>query len=162
MADPNFNFRRPKRISQFLGFLYMWITYFVGIQIQRFEHDDPQVIILLILFFLLTPLFLTAVYSWVYPTRWKLTLYITAFPGCLALILQYVLMSFIPYVVVPRNVMNHLVGPPRPLDVFGQIWVSLPIVIWTIAFPLLSSLVASYRNRVHLRKSAEQGAAANP
>ena len=112
MADPNFNFRRPKRISQFLGFLYMWITYFVGIQIQRFKHDDPQVIILLILFFLLTPLFLTAVYSWVYPTRWKLTLYITAFPGCLALILQYVLMSFIPYQTVEK--------PPSEAVVFDR------------------------------------------
>lgn len=132
---------RAYKAALWTGLIYMWLLLLGGVALNN-KKPERWMLYVVLAAVIFTPLFLTTGFCYRFPTDYRLSHFITAIPAVLAALLQYILLSFIPFLVVPRGVMVHIIGPAHPFDIVGQIIAVLPIIAWTILFPILGHLIA--------------------
>lgn len=134
--------RRAYKAALWIGFIYMWLLLLGGIALKDRKPDDGYVLYLAIAIVLVAPLVLSIAFSYRFEEDRQYAFFITGIPAVLTVLLQYFLLSFIPFLVVPKGVMVHIIGPAHPFDIVGQIIATLPIVGWAVVVPLLGCLSA--------------------
>jgi hypothetical protein len=132
---------RAYKAALWTGLIYMWLLLLGGFALNNIKPEGWMLYVVLTAV-VFVPLFLATAFCFKFATDHRFSYFITGIPAVLAALLQYFLMSFIPFLVVPRGVMVHIVGPAHPFDIFGQIVAVLPLIAWAILFPALGHLIA--------------------
>ena len=146
---------RAYKTALWTGFLYMWVLFLGGIALKDRKPDDGYALGLALTAFLVVPLVLSIAFSYRFEEDQRYAFFITGIPAVLAALLQYFLLSFIPFLVVPRGVMVHIIGPAHPFDIGGQIVAALPIIAWAVVFPLLGRLSVEIFRALQRRHGVE-------
>lgn len=156
----------PYRAAMWIGLLYMWTLVMGGHAIVDAKPDNKLASIVVIMLTVVAPLILSLAYSLKFGEQDRHVFLITGIPAVMGWLLQYFLLSFIPYMVVPPGVMNHIIGPAHPFDPVGQIIASLPILAWALIFPCLGQcgawLVRSARRKAGARRAKKVGQQTEP
>jgi hypothetical protein len=140
---------RSHTVALWIGLLYLWALAISGFFLRDFKHGDAIVSCVLIGLVILMPLCLTTIYAAFFPTARRDKFLITGIPAVLAILLQYFLLSFIPFLIVPKGVLNHTIGPPHPFDMIGQFFTVLPILAWAVLYPIAGGWIASFFRWTH-------------
>lgn len=135
---------RSYKVALWIGFFYMWLLFISVYIVWDSKRGEKVPIYLVGALCGILPLILTGCFSWHYPKDLTSRYLITAIPGVLGFLLLYFLESFIPFLVVPRGVLVHIIGPPHPFDIIGQLFVLIPFVAWVLFYPIAGSWSASF------------------
>jgi len=142
------------RIALWSGFIYMWSLVLARYMCRDFKHDNPIAPFLLLTMLGLVPFAICLVFCLRFTEDAACGFYITGIPAILGFLLLYFLTSFIPYLVHGPGVMVHIIGPPHPFDIVGQLFTLLPILAWAVFFPIVGRWTAILFRRVkHTVKS---------
>ena len=139
---------RAYKTALWMGYTYMWILVLCGFLLKD-QKPSALVFWIVITFTLIIPFILAVVFAFKFGQKYRYAYFITGIPAVLVILLQYFLGSFIPNIVVPPGVMVHIVGPPHPFDILGQIFAALPIVGWAIIFPISGHLAVQLIGILH-------------
>jgi len=130
------------RIALWSGFIYMWSLVSVGYLCRDFKHDNPIAPLLLVTMLGLLPFAICLLFCLCFTEDSACRFYITGIPAILGFLLQYFLLSFIPFLVHRPGVMVHIIGLPHPFDIVGQLISLLPILVWALFFPIVGRWTA--------------------
>jgi hypothetical protein len=125
-----------RKTALWIGFIYMWALVLACYFLSERNPSGAAVFWLAVAGLLIVPFALSVSFAWKFGPEYRQAYFITGIPATLALLAQYILTSFIPFIVVPRGTMAHIMGPPHPFDVFGQLMVAFPIIGWAAVFPI--------------------------